>query len=211
MASRRRLLDLAAVKVLVGTNSQRPNTLIHIFAKAAGLVRKPDDKSAWKTGPLVYLNKHALPRAYVTYRALPAPPADELLPRLASPSFEPRNVSYVEGPEIGRDATRRRGHAATIARDEPNEIEIHVNLAQEGLVVLADSYYPGWTVTIDGEPAEILATNHLFRGGVVPGGVHTIVYRYEPWWLPVGGVAFAGGLAGVALLAWRGLGRRSDG
>ncbi len=147
----------------------------------------------------------------MTYRALPAPPADELLPRLASPSFEPRNVSYVEGPEIGRDATRRRGHAATIARDEPSEIEIHVNLAQEGLVVLADSYYPGWTVTIDGEPAEILATNYLFRGVVVPGGVHTIVYRYEPWWLPVGGVAFAGGLAGVALLAWRGLGRRSDG
>jgi uncharacterized membrane protein YfhO len=59
-------------------------------------------------------------------------------------------------------------------------------------VVLADVYYPGWKLTIDGKPAPILRINRLMRGALVSAGRHTLVYTYEP-------ISFTAGLAGSAL------------
>ena len=55
-----------------------------------------------------------------------------------------------------------------------------------GLVVLADSILPGWTATVDGVPAPILATNHLFRGVPAPAGTHRIRFAYRPRSLALG-------------------------
>ncbi len=211
MASRRRLLDLAAVRFLVGTNRQRHDVVLRAFAEKADLVRQPPDERVWETGPVLYTNPHALPRTYVTYRTRVAPPADELLARLAAPDFDPLAASYVEGPEIGAGlADPPHGHPVPVERSSAREVEIRADLAVEGLVVLSDSFYPGWHATVDGEPAEILATNLLFRGVVVPSGFHTIVYHYDPEWLPVGGVAAAAGFAAIVGLAGLGRTRRPD-
>jgi hypothetical protein len=43
-------------------------------------------------------------------------------------------------------------------------------LRSTGLVVLADVHYPGWPLTVDGQPAEILRTNRAMRGVIDPGG-----------------------------------------
>ena len=205
MAARRRLLDLASVRYLIGANSQRSNQLLHTFALEAGWVRQPRSPKAWEVGPVVYRNEKAFPRAYVTYRAEPAPPVELLLPLLAEPTFDPLRSSYVGGSPIGPSATNPpQGHPVPIERDEPTRVEIVADLATEGLVVLSDSYYPGWEVTVDGEPREILAANYLFRGVPVPAGTHRIVFSYRPWWLPAGGAGALVGLLAVVGLAMRG-------
>lgn len=204
MATRRRLLDIASVRYLIGANSQRTNQILHIFAQEAGFVRQPRNKKVWEVSPVVYRNEKALPRAYVTYRAKKAPPAEALLAQLAARSFDPLRVSYVEGPPVGAGTKKLpRGHPVKIERDDPTRIEIWADLATEGLVVLSDSYYPGWEVTVDGEPRELLATNWLFRGVAVPAGAHRVVFSYRPWWLLVsGGAALAGLTVLVALVAF---------
>ena len=201
MASRRRLLDLAAVRFLVGTNRQRHDEILRTFAEKAGFVRQPADESQWKTSPVFYTNPHALPRTWVTYRTRTAPPAEELLARLADPGFDPLVASYVEGPGLG-EALRDppRGHPVRIVQSTPTRIEIRADLAVQGLVVLADSFYPGWRATVDDRSAEVLPTNLLFRGVVVPSGSHRIVYEYAPAWLPAGGVGAATGLVALAVL-----------
>ena len=40
--------------------------------------------------------------------------------------------------------------------------------------------FPGWHVTVDGEPAEPIPVNGLFRGVWAPAGDHSIVWRYDP-------------------------------
>jgi hypothetical protein len=67
-----------------------------------------------------------------------------------------------------------------ILRYDANVVEVAVSLAEAGRVVLRDLAYPGWTVTVDGEPAESQTYEKLFRSVEVPAGAHTIVWKYEP-------------------------------
>ncbi len=69
---------------------------------------------------------------------------------------------------------------ASIARYEPQRVEIEADLRRPGLVVLSDALDPGWVLTIDGQSAPIWRTNRMMRGATVPAGRHTLVYEYRP-------------------------------
>jgi uncharacterized membrane protein YfhO len=62
----------------------------------------------------------------------------------------------------------------------PQRVELEALLQKPGLVVLADVYYRGWRLTLDGHPAPMYRTNFLMRGAAVPAGRHRLVYTYEP-------------------------------
>ncbi|WP_200979421.1 YfhO family protein [Echinicola sp. 20G] len=63
----------------------------------------------------------------------------------------------------------------------PNELNYSVNAEKGGLVVFSEIYYPaGWSATINGEAAEIIRTNYLLRGLMVPQGKSEVVFKFEP-------------------------------
>jgi hypothetical protein len=62
----------------------------------------------------------------------------------------------------------------------PDHVAISVNLQDPGVVILADVYYPGWTLSIDGRESEILRVNRMMRGAAVGRGSHRLEYRYSP-------------------------------
>jgi uncharacterized membrane protein YfhO len=67
-----------------------------------------------------------------------------------------------------------------------NRIELHVRLASDGWVTLADTFYPGWKATIDGQSeAIIVPANYIFRAIYVPKGLHKIVFQYKPKYFSV--------------------------
>ena len=78
---------------------------------------------------------------------------------------------------------------------------LDVTLDEPGLVVLADVYYPGWRLTIDGRPAPIYRTNRLMRGAAVTSGTHRLVYTYHPRSFRVGSWITMAGLAALSVLA----------
>jgi hypothetical protein len=80
-----------------------------------------------------------------------------------------------------------------------NRVDIAVTTDQPATVVLTDLYYPGWRVTVDGEPATPLDANGL-RAVNIPAGRHRIVWTYRPWSLVWGGVLSLGSIA--ATIAW---------
>jgi hypothetical protein len=176
MASRRRLLDIAAVRLFVTPDRLAPlhRAAAEQFVSAAGLSQPRRFKNfnvAW--------NPNAVPRVFVTYRTEPAPDVDTLLARLSDPGFDPLAASYVEG-DFALAGRLPAEYEVGIIRDEMTVVEIDAELDEPGLLVLADSYYAGWTATVDGNPAPIYATNHLFRGVPVPAGSHRIRFEYRP-------------------------------
>jgi hypothetical protein len=206
LASRQRLLDLAGVRFVLVPERALAQPAFREYARAAGLV-----PVAAEWGLALFENPRALPRAFVTYRWRAAPDPPELLAALAAADFDPLVSSYLEASEAeagepresGAPAAPLRGRAAQILRDEPSLVEIEAELAAPGMVVLADSFYPGWRASVDGRRVPIRAANYLFRAVAVPQGRHRVRFEYAPASLRIGAAASAAGLAAACLLAWR--------
>ncbi len=95
----------------------------------------------------------------------------------------------------------RPGETARVTYPAPDRVEIEASLKSPGVVVLADVYYPGWKLTIDGQSAPIYRVNQIMRGAAVVEGRHRLVYTYEPRSFRIGGAISLAGLAIFAALA----------
>jgi hypothetical protein len=119
---------------------------------------------------------------------------------------DPREIAWIEGVDRKLVAPRLSGGGrdpsedVQVVRDDPTRIELVAHLRTPGLVVLADVYYPGWRLRIDGRPAEILRTNGAMRGALVGAGEHRLVYEYDPASLKIGVGLTVAGIAALALL-----------
>jgi hypothetical protein len=200
LSERGRLLDLAAVRFALA-----PWQLLRTPSFARDVLRARLRPAGGAKYGWLYENRNAVPRAYVAYRTEAAPPVEELLARLAQRDFDPLELSYVEGPagfEPAADAPPR-GAPAEIVRDELHRVDVEATLDAPGMLVLADSYYPGWRALVDGEEVEIRAVNHLFRGVPLDAGSHRVRFDYRPVSVLAGGVISALGIGAlIALIAW---------
>jgi hypothetical protein len=70
---------------------------------------------------------------------------------------------------------------ASIESSRPGRIEVVATSTSGGLLVLHDTYYPGWLAEVDGRPASILRACVLFRGVEVPAGTHRVTFRFAPF------------------------------
>jgi hypothetical protein len=68
----------------------------------------------------------------------------------------------------------------TIKTYEPNELTYEVNSGKGGVVVFSEIYYPGWTATVDGQPAELGRVNYILRALNVKPGKHDVVLTFKP-------------------------------
>jgi hypothetical protein len=67
---------------------------------------------------------------------------------------------------------------------DPDRPVIEVTTEAPGLLVVADTWMPGWTADVDGRPAAILRGNHAQRVIALPDpGAHRIVLatRHPGW------------------------------
>ena len=123
--------------------------------------------------------------------------------------YDLRSMAFVETDQpqglagyVSRTAVGP-AESVTITRYEPQRVELVATLEHPGLVILADIYYPGWNLTIDGLPAPIYRTNRLMRGAAVKAGRHTLVYTYDPDSFRIGGaLSIVGVVALGALVPW---------
>jgi hypothetical protein len=72
-----------------------------------------------------------------------------------------------------------------VDRPHPERIDLSVDLGQTSLVSVAQQALPGWTVEIDGQPADVVVVDGLFLGVRAPAGVHDIRFTYHSPWLAV--------------------------
>jgi hypothetical protein len=145
----------------------------------------------------VYENRRAFPRAFLVDRATSVAASREAIAAMSQPGFDPASMAVVEqAPAERLTGLSAQGGRATIERYASNEVVVAVETPGPALLVLTDSYYPGWEAAIDGAAAPIYAADLAFRGVLVPAGAHRVTFAYRP-------ASFALGLiiAGVGLVA----------
>jgi hypothetical protein len=72
------------------------------------------------------------------------------------------------------------GGAARVVSHRRERVEVEVEHSSGGRLVLTDLAYPGWRVTVNGQPAPSTTVEGMYRGVDVPAGRHTVVWEYQP-------------------------------
>jgi uncharacterized membrane protein YfhO len=134
----------------------------------------------------------------------------DLLEQLTSSDFNPWTTALLEEPLPANqsaalaEAPLRSASVARITQYDLHRVEVEAEMAVPGILVLSDTYYPGWEVTVDGLPAPLLRVNHALRGVYLPAGTHRVVLRFIPtsFWI---GLALTGTATtlGLGFLLWK--------
>ncbi|MGC8643894.1 MAG: hypothetical protein ACP5XB_28880, partial [Isosphaeraceae bacterium] len=147
-------------------------------------------------------NPTALPRAYVVPHALVVADDPASILSLFRSSDPHTEVVMTEGPLAGLPADARQPFTpARWLSLDPDRPVLEVATRAPGLLVIADTWMPGWSASVDGRPARIFRGNIAQR--VIPlvnPGDHRIELAYHPPGLALGCAISAS--AGVAWIAF---------
>ncbi|MBN2430643.1 MAG: hypothetical protein JXQ27_04175 [Acidobacteria bacterium] len=61
-----------------------------------------------------------------------------------------------------------------------DRISFSIVTGKPAILVLRDTFYPGWRAWVDDGETDILRADLFFRGVAVPSGRHTVVFHYDP-------------------------------
>jgi len=153
--------------------------------------------------------KDALPRAYLVPKVRILEDK-AVLDTYYAKSFDPLKEVLLTEPVAFQPSDHFQGQVEQVAY-RPNHVTINTRQEGNGFLVLNDTYFTGWTVTVDGEEEKILKANHYYRAVQLGPGEHTLEFDYFPVGfkegLIVSGVTLVFGLAGCVL--WRKFSKQS--
>jgi uncharacterized membrane protein YfhO len=136
----------------------------------------------------VFENTKVLPRAFAVpasgIEVIPDPAA--ALARLSDPTFDPERTALLpellksqsvnENPALGTSES-----SVVATHQDINKVEISAQVKEPAVLVLSDTYYPGWKVLVDGREEKVLRVNYTFKGVALYPGTHKVRFVYEPF------------------------------
>jgi hypothetical protein len=130
----------------------------------------------------LYENALVMPRAFVVsgYRIAATP--EDAKAVLLQDTFDPTREAIVPHAFDFQSVPTGLAGSATVRTYEPMKVEIEAAANVEGLLILSDTYYPGWRAFVNGEEKEIVKVNFCQRGvELAPGKSHvTFVFDSAP-------------------------------
>jgi hypothetical protein len=144
-----------------------------------------------KSGINVYRNREAFHRVWAVHEA-------DVLARMGATGL--RSKVFLAGALPPLESCNS-GDEVRVTNREDNRIELDARMACRGMVILSETFFPGWQATIDGRDAKIYEADATLRGVVVESGTHRIQMRYRPITVYAGAVLTTLGL--LAALLWR--------
>jgi hypothetical protein len=113
----------------------------------------------------------------------------EAVTRLLDAGFDPdREILLHEAPDSAgpgvEDAKDVSTHTAAsrpvVTHEDTRQLVIEAEAPEDGFLLLADTFYPGWTARVDGTPTPVYRANLSVRGIQLPKGRHEVRFGYDP-------------------------------
>lgn len=149
----------------------------------------------------VKLNPAPDPRAYVSFAVEAVSDWREAVRRMTAGHDFHRKVLVEPGHPV-RDLRRGTG-TVKVTRFADEEVVLQTRTTAPAVLVLAEPWYPGWDVWIDGAPAPAFPVNGWMRGVVVPAGTAVVTWRFRQQGFVPGCLVAAVALGGLAWWARR--------
>lgn len=121
------------------------------------------------------------------------PPAD----------WNPRETVYLPAPITVRSTNHVTVSIEKVRRDA-NRIEFTGAADQPSVAVIAETWYPAWHATANGQAVPVHRANHAFMAVPLAKGTNSVVLEYQDKWSVIGGRLTAAVLLLISLIWWRG-------
>lgn len=161
-----------------------------------------------------YQSEEAKPDAYLVHKIIAVDTADEAVEKISSPNFNSDEFVVLENSEPGVKTWLQTGKNAgsrsssskdrvTYRRKSNSSVALTTDSEEPSVLVITETFYPGWKATIDGKSAPILHGNHLFKSLILEAGHHEVRFSYFPDSLKIGFLLCIIGLVGTVILLFR--------
>ena len=160
------------------------------------------------------VNQETAPTEFKTWIQLPRPlPRARLVTRTqisAQPEVDLENIAPETTALVAEELALPSGEAgqATLLTAQNGRLMIETQAVAPRLLVVAESFHPGWQADIEGQMARIVPVYGDFMGVVVPAGRHRVELNFRPASLRNGWRVTLAGAGLLFLLTAFGLVRR---
>ncbi len=97
---------------------------------------------------------------------------------------------------------------AEIVSESNNRLYLQVMAAENGLLVLSDTYYPGWKALVNGRETKIYRADYAFKAIPLNAGTHQVEFVYDPMSFKLGAGVTLLGILGCVVFGWTARRRR---
>lgn len=146
----------------------------------------------------VFKNNSSLPRAFLTTNYKVENDKQKIIDELFNSKESLRTLILEKNPNFKQSGPIVEKTEITEYR--PNNISVKYDSKTSAILFLSDNYYPGWKAYIDGKEQEILRADYTFRAVVVPGGNHSVKFKYQPESFKIG--VFVSVFGVITLCLW---------
>ena len=183
------------------------------------IVSKKDlgGQPVFQSGPeKVFVNPDCFSRAWLATHIVVANNNQRALGIVQHATLDLKDTAVVEtklnselAPMAGNLANASAGDnvsspAALFQRGGPNRFSVHVQVLRPSILVVSETWYPGWRATVNGVKREIWRTDGALMGVYLQPGANDIQFRFRPTQLYKGLALTALGLGILLGLAWPG-------
>jgi hypothetical protein len=180
----------------------RVQDLLGVTYTVAKAPNRPEQALAFQgsSGFNVYRNPRAFPRVWTLHQTALMQTADQMRAAMADPGFDLRATAPMleAGPALEKCALPDE---AWMTGRNAGSVAFQARMGCRGMLVIADTWYPGWYATVDGHPAPIYQPYAALRGVVVERGFHTLAMHYRPRSALLGATMSVAGILLACMLA----------
>lgn len=185
------------------------SSMLDVLRVSAVFVPKsqaPAHRPAWFTsgssfGKLVlYTYTPRLPAAFLIGQVRHVSSREAVSAAVGRTPFNPRRFALVESDCETCSGMNAPGFAGRVSGMKwgANTIDLTVNAMRPSLLVVSQSWFPGWSASIDGRKQEVVRADAVVLGVPVPPGRHKIRLSYYPPGLTTGALISSVTIAGFA-------------
>lgn len=154
-----RLIDLFGVQYVMSLSDIHEGKLVKVYTEGQ---------------TQIYKNTSAFPRIFFITNIRIAKDKFEAINLLFDKNINLHSTAIVEGWDNSHKYFING--SAKITNYRENSVSITAQNKDNSFLVVTDTYYPTWHVTIDGKEGKIYRTDYNFRGIILPKGNHHVVF-----------------------------------
>ena len=153
------------------------------------------------SGMKVYKQPAAFPRAWAVHKLIRITNSDQANWYVMERLDDLHSEAVMFDPVPVLPPCSAPADSADFKEDHGSRVSLSVRLSCPAMIVVSDTYFPGWRAYVDGAPARIYQVNGAMRGILSPAGIHSVTMRYRPIAVYAGAALTFLGILGAALLA----------